>query len=134
MGYSAYSYAVFGVRVPRSQIKKPVNVRSCVHDVQHGMNFCPECGKPVYTQKTQDILESMDSKNLSYFYSDYEGNGDVVIGFCVGKTDYDNNTEPVECKVPTPGMALELVEFFKEHNLPYTEKHIKMYVMTYHSY
>lgn len=134
MGYDAYSYAVFGVKVPRSVVKQPVKVRACKHDIQDGMKFCPECGKPAYKEEIQDILDSMESNKLSYFYSDYEGKGDVVIGFCVGKTGYDTNTEPVECNPPTPGMAVEILEFFKLHNISYTEQHIKMYVMTYHSY
>jgi hypothetical protein len=134
MSYSAYSYVVFGVLVPRDTIKHTIRIRGCEHTIEPKMNFCPECGKPAYKEKVQNILNPMEDNKLSYFYSDYEGESHIVIGFCVGKTDYNTNTEPVACKVPTPNMILELIEFFKEHNLPYKEKDIKMYVITYHSY
>lgn len=134
MGYSAYSYAVFGVKTARSNMKQTVKVRACHHKIADGMKFCPECGKPAFVEEQENILDSMEDKGLSYFYSDYSGNADVVLGFCVGRTSYSDNNEPVACKAPTPGMAVEILEFCKEHNLPYTEKDLKMYVMTSHSY
>lgn len=134
MGYDAYSYAVFGVKTARSNIKQKVKVRACHHAIADGMKFCPECGKHAFVEKEENILDGMDDKKLSYFYSDYNGNADVVLGFCVGRTSYRNNTEPVECYPPTPRMAVEILEFCKEHNLPYTEKNLKMYVLTEHSY
>lgn len=134
MGYNATSYAVFGIKTARKNMKQLVNVRTCSHNVSEGMKFCPECGEPVYTQEKHDILDSMEEKGLSYFYSNYEGNGDIVLGFCVGKTSYSDNTKPIACKPPSPDMAVEILDFCKAHNLPYTEQNLKMYVMTHHSY
>lgn len=134
MGYSASSYAVFGIKTARSNMKQSVKVRACRHTIAEGMKFCPECGKPAFVEQEEDILESMKDKGLTYFYADYNRNNDVVLGFCVGRTSYSDENEPVECKPTTPGMAAEILEFCKVHNLPYTEKHIKMYVLTSHSY
>lgn len=134
MGYRAYSNTLFGVKVARSNMKQKVKVRACRHKVADGMKFCPECGKPAFIEEEDDVLESMKDKGLSYYYSDYNRDNDIVLGFCVGRTSYSDNTEAVECKPPTPSMAAEILAFCKEHNLPYTEKHIKMYVLTNHSY
>lgn len=134
MGYSAYSYAVFGIKTARSNMKKTFKARACTHKIADGMKFCPECGKPAFFEELDDILEAMNNGELSYYYSDYNRDTDVVLGFCVGRTSYSDNTEAVECSPPTPRMALEIVEFCKEHNLPYTERDIKMYVLTHHSY
>lgn len=132
MSYDAYSYAVFGIKTSRKNMKKNIKVRACRHTIADGMKFCPECGKPAFIEEEDDILESMKDKGLSYFYSDYNRDTEVVLGFCVGSTSYGKDT--VECKPPTPGMAAEILEFCKVNNLPYTEKNLKMYVMTYHSY
>lgn len=134
MSYSAYSYVVYGVKVPRFSIKQSVKIRGCHHEIEDSMKFCPECGKPSYIEKKQDILDSMEDKKLSYFYSDYEGKDDVVIGFCLAKTSYNTNTMPIECDTPTPDMSDELNTFLKQYDFPYTEKNFKTYVMTYHSY
>lgn len=134
MSYQAYSHLIFGFKAPRSTVNQSDAVRGCNHSITQGMKFCPECGASVYIQKQSRILNSFKYDKLSYFFSDHEGNEDIVIGFSLGKTDYNTMSTPVSCKSPTPEMKDEILQFITEHNLNYSEKHIKMYVMTYHSY
>ncbi len=132
MGYSAYSYLVFGIKTNLNSVKKTSKERACSHDVQSNMKFCPECGKPTFTEKTVSILDSMEKNILSYFYSDPENKSDIILGFQLGGTDYKNDISEV---MPiTPNMIEEIMQFCKENNLPYKENQCKTYVMTYHSY
>lgn len=133
MGYSIYTYVVFGIKTPRSNMKQTVKVRSCNHNVTEDMNFCPQCGKPVFFEETDEVLESMNSFDLSYFYCDYQRDTEVVLGFCLNKTSSSDDV-PVVCGEPTSKMTVEILDFCKKHNLPYTENDILTYVVTYHSY
>jgi hypothetical protein len=134
MGYSAYSYAVFGVKTDISSVNQTNQKRSCNHDVKPNMKFCPECGKPTFVEKTVFLLDSMEDKKLSYFYSDPESKDNIVLGFRLAATSYNTNCTPIEIPNPTPVMIEEIMQFCKENNLPFKEKDCKMYVMTYHSY
>lgn len=134
MGYSAYSYAVFGVKTNLSSVKKTTQKRSCNHNINTSMKFCPECGKPTFSEKTVTLLDSMEDNKLSYFYSDYESKEDIVLGFRLAATSYNTNCTPIEIKSPTPSMIEEIMQFCKDNDLPFQEKDCKMYVMTYHSY
>lgn len=133
MGYSVYSYVVFGIKTPRSNIKQSVKVRSCNHNVTEDMNFCPQCGKPVFVEQVEEILEGMNQFDLSYFYCDYQRDTEVILGFCLNKSSSYNDS-PVICGQPTPSMTLEILDFCKKYHLPYTEHDICTYVVTYHSY
>ncbi len=131
MGYSAYSYVVFGVKTSIESIKKTTKQRSCGHDVQSHMKFCPECGEPNTTEKTVYLLDySMEKEGLSYFYSDPNNRQEIVIGFQLGFSDQDFS----EVSSIKSYMDKEIIQFCKDNNLPFTEKHCKTYVMTYHSY
>ena len=134
MSYQAYSHLIFGIKTPRSTVNQSDAIRGCNHPITPSMKFCPECGASAYIQKQSRILESFEYNKLSYFFSDHEGDDDIVIGFSLGKTDYDTMSTPVACKNPTPEMTEKILEFIKENNLNYSEQNIKMYVMTYHSY
>lgn len=132
MSYSAYSHVIFGIKTNIDSVKQNSMQRTCDHDVQSNMNFCPECGKPTFTEKTVSLLDSMEENGLSYFYSDPSNKDDIIIGFQLGVTDY--NKDIAEVKPATTNMTEEIMQFCKDNNLSYTENHCKMYVITYHSY
>lgn len=133
MGHSIYSYVVFGIKTPRSNMKQLLKIRSCTHNVTEDMNFCPDCGKPIFVENVEEILEAMSVSDLSYFYCDYQYDTEVILGFCLSKTSSSYDV-PVVCLEPTSRMTLEILDFCKKHNLPHTENDILTYVVTYHSY
>jgi hypothetical protein len=133
MSYSASSYAVFGIKTSINNINQIVKTRGCKHQMVGNANFCSQCGKPSYIEKEGRIIEPMEAKQLSYFYSFHEQKNDIVIGFHLAETDSDSHI-PMEIKSPTTEMIKEILDFCKMYSLSYTEKDIKMYVLTYHSY
>lgn len=79
-------------------------------------------------------LKAQYDNQLSYFYSDYENSDYVVVGFRLGKTEYDTHSEPVACISPNISMAQEILEFCKDNKIKCKNDDLKMYTMTYHSY
>lgn len=82
----------------------------------------------------QSSLQAQKEHELSYFYSDYEESTDVIVGFLLGKTDYNTYTEAVVCDAPTISMAQEIIEFCKDNSIDCDNEDLNMYTMTYHSY
>ena len=134
MGYDAYSYAAFGVKTSEDAITKIVTKRACNHTILAGSKFCHECGRPANTEKREVLLNAMKDKVISYFPTDSGCSGDIVVGFKLARADENNN--PVAIKFPSTQDDLkeQLLTFFKEHELPFTEKDIQLYILTYHSY
>jgi len=132
MGLDVYTYVVFGKRVPRSTIKAVVNQRGCTHDIDIKQNFCPVCGKPVWTENPHDLLDSMNSGALSYFYP-YHNTDDVIIGFALAKTDSHRIREPdmLEVLSPEPHMIKEIVQFFKDNDIALDVSELKTYAFSY---
>ena len=136
MGYSAYSYCVFGIKMSLESVQKSVKERVCHHDIPDNAKFCPTCGKPAYEEYQENVIDPFEIYKLSYFFSSYdfrEKNG-IVLGFCIAKTGYSTDCDFIECITPTNDMIKIVMDFCKEYNLPYNEKDCKTYIMTYHSY
>lgn len=141
MGYSAYVYQVFGVRVAAAAIKKEVNTRGCSHTEVNGANFCPECGKPMWIKKTENSLESLADKGLSYYFSDHEtvNRGDVILGFklnFIGSyADKDHMAAiPELSERQRLSMWQEIQLFCNERSIAVTQEDLKYWSILYHSY
>lgn len=136
MGYDAYSYAVYGKIVKSKSLEVVKPKRACNHGVEPEHKFCPECGKPTYTYGETKLLDSMEDKGLSYYYSDYENKEEVVLGFILGRDGYSSRKYSpfVEVKLPTPGMTEEIKKFCEENGIPFKDGDCKTWVFTYHSY
>lgn len=136
MGYDAYSYSVFGIRMKHKEIRKVVRERACDHDIPDNAKFCPTCGQPAYTTINESIIDSFENDGLTYFYSNYDDTfqDDILVGFSLGETSYNSQCEYIECQSPTQSMIDQIVEFCREHDLEYTAEDCKTYVFTHHSY
>lgn len=134
MGYSAYSYAVFGLKVSKNDITKETQVRNCNHNVDLQAKFCSECGKPIYQIKKERIVDHGYSPNeIGYFVSDPGNDNTGILGFVLAKTDY-NSTTYLKIPLPTLEMIEQLKEFLHEHSIEYNEEELNSYLYTYHSY
>ena len=132
MGYDAYSYAVFGKQVSKRDLTVVTKVRGCLHNTDTTQKFCSECGNPVWTQEEAFIADEGYGKKIGFFKSSADTD-DGVLGFKLVSTqssDYDYHPIPV----PTPGMAVEILDFFKKHGIACYEDELKSYLYTYHSY
>lgn len=130
MGYSASAYLVYGFQCSKSDLETVKQVRGCKHP-EANSKFCPECGKPMFVEKTTSI--DMDygyknEKNLALYSSDYESR-ERVIGFVLGYTDSIN-----EVSMPTPEMKKALLDFIQKHDLDYSELHLGIKLILHHSY
>jgi hypothetical protein len=130
MGYSASAYLVYGFKCSKSDLQTVKQVRGCNHP-QTGGKFCPECGKPMFVEKTETIdldYGYENEKNLALYSSDYESY-ERVVGFVLGYTDSIS-----EVSMPTPEMKKALLDFIQEHNLDYNEMHLAVKLILHHSY
>lgn len=130
MGYSASAYLVYGFKCSKQDLQTTVQVRGCKHPQTSG-KFCPECGKPMFVEKTHtiDLDEGYkNEKNLAMYSSDYESH-ERVIGFVLGYTDSIS-----EVSIPTPDMKKALLDFIQEHELDYSEMHLAVKLILHHSY
>jgi hypothetical protein len=139
MGYSAYSHAIYGITVNRSKLEKTERTRGCDHDTDTTKNFCSECGEPVWVEETCSVLDTIEDSRkgkLSYFTESGDHsrnpNYEYMIGFELASTNYDKNR--VEMDQPTEKMKQEILKFIKDNKLNLTEKDIKIFIYTYHSY
>lgn len=135
MGYSAYSYTVYGKIVNKSDITELYQVRGCKHNVDTSSKFCPECGKPMFKiEEREKGLFDEDNKpgTIGKYYSDYASDT-FIVGFCLAHTSYNSDVfmpvQPV-----TDKMKQDLIDFFTENEIEYQESDFKVYTYTYHSY
>lgn len=132
MGYDAYSYAVFGKQVSKSDLTVVTKVRGCSHKTDTNQKFCSECGKPVWKQEKEFIADEGYGNKIGFFKSSADTD-EGVLGFklvSTGSSDNDYYAIPA----PKPSMAVEILEFFKKHNIACSEDELKSYLYTYHSY
>lgn len=131
MGLDVYAYAVYGTIVDKSALTKVVNTRGCRHDIGNvAGNFCTECGAKTWVETEEELLESMEGGQLSYFYSDYEDD-EVVLGFKLASvSDYDYK----EIRQPTVKMIEEISQFCANHNIVFDSEEFKTYMLMYYSY
>lgn len=135
MGLDVSTYVVFGQTMDKSFVKSNHKERGCKHETDLDKKFCAECGKPVWIEQDEDLLESMDSGKLSYFYTDYHSNK-IVIGFVLNKSRSHRSCDPdfLEVIEPTKKMFEELVKFFETNNIPYDVADFKVYAFSNFSY
>lgn len=139
MGYSAYSYVIYGIEVKRSDLTSDGVKRGCSHP-ETSSKFCGECGKPMFVHVEKSLIPALvdqqDSKNLSLYYPDHEAftrpNEKAILGYCLGRTSYDHDTSVIGNI--TPEMTKEIFNFCKENHIACDTKDLHTFVMTYHSY
>lgn len=139
MGYDAYSHVVYGVTVNKKDLETVENIRGCNHSIDENNKFCPECGSPVWKQRTISLLDDIKEEakgKLSYFTESGDAYNDpnynFIIGFQLATTEYNKNR--VVVSQPTEQMRKEILDFIKKNKLKLTEDDIKTFVYTYHSY
>lgn len=134
MGYDAYSYAVFGKEMHKSDLTVVTKKRSCVHDTNLNSKFCSECGKPVWVENKEFIADYGDGNKIGFFVSDHgQDNPEGILGFKLANAR-SSDTRMYEIPEPTTDMIQGIMDFFKLHNIEFDDKDLKSYLYTYHSY
>ena len=136
MGLDVYSNVVYGKVVSKDFFTHRQMIRGCEHKVDESKSFCQECGKQVWIETQDVLLDSQEDDGLSYFYSDYENQSQVILGFRLGKTGSHRNNDATFFKIKnvTPQMTQELITFFSERGIAATEKDFATHVFQYYSY
>lgn len=137
MGLDVYSNVVYGKVIPKEVLTQRQRVRGCNHEVDESKKFCPECGKPVWIETEDFMLDSQEDNGLSYFYSDPENQTSVIVGFRLGRTDSHRSggsCEFFKVKSITSQMTQELIAFFSQRGIITTNKDFAMHVFQYYSY
>jgi hypothetical protein len=148
MGYQAYSHVIYGISVNKKYLEKKERARSCTHNANESAKFCPECGKPIWTEKINSVLKGLshddyDENGELCYFTEYGGardepDYDFMIGFQLAQTGYGNksseNKNRAIVKMPTEKMKQEILGFIKKNKLKLTEEDIQMIAYTYHSY
>lgn len=81
MGIDYHSYVVYGVLVPRSTVE-PLEKKPYVdheHPVPPGADFCPVCGKQLFTTERQLPFDSADSWLSVYSRSSETPEDELVV-------------------------------------------------------
>lgn len=134
MGYSAYSNAVFGLLVNKSQLTVQNQKRSCDHDTDLEGNFCSVCGEPVYIIEEEVIIDENSYRNtIDYFVSSADSDKKGILGIRIAETD-DQDTNYYPIAVPNEKLVNQLKDFLNKHNIAFADKDLKVYMYTYHSY
>jgi hypothetical protein len=131
MSHSVSSYVVYGLQTNIDAITKKFRIRSCEHDVSLDNKYCPECGKLMFTEESQNILGGTDEHEFSYF-SPFTGSEVIVIGFMLGKTGSGNTFS--EVKEVAGSMKKDILDYCQLNGIICDENNLKKYVMTHHSY
>lgn len=137
MGLDISSYVVYGKITPKEVLTQHHKARACNHEIDESKKFCSECGQPVWVQNENTLLDSLEDNCLSYFYSDYSNQKEVIVGFQLGETDsHRNNNETTfyQIKKPTPQMTQELIAFFSQRGIVTTDTDFAMHVFQHYSY
>jgi hypothetical protein len=137
MGLDVYSNVVYGKVISKEVLTQRQMVRACDHQIDESKKFCPECGKPVWVETENVMLDPQESNGLSYFYSDYENQNQVIVGFRLGETGShrnNNDTTFFKLKNQTPQMTQELIAFFSQRGITTTDKDFAMHLFQYYSY
>lgn len=137
MGLDVYAKVVFGKIVDRNSIIQTQKIRTCSHQTNKNNKFCPECGQPMWTEKQSIMLDCNEKDQLSYFYTDYENQEQVVVGFILGETSShrNNNLQPFfKVENVTAQMKQELIDFFAQQETTLNEDDFEIYVFNYFSY
>ena len=134
MGYEAYSYVVYGKEVEEDEITISQSIRNCSHQTDLSMKFCGECGKPVYKEIEEVLLESGWTANKLAFFKSSSDTTNGIVGYLLNKTNsQDCSYHPII--EPSPEMTKSILLFFKEKlDIEMEEDDLKKYVYTYHSY
>lgn len=139
MGYSAYSYVVYGIRVKHSDLTFEEVERGCSHP-ETKSKFCGECGKPMFVHTEYSLIPALEEQQhqgmLSIYYSDHERftrpNHEAILGYCLGRTSYERDCSIV--RNISDEMTKNIFDFCKEHRIACDTKDLHTFVMTYHSY
>ena len=136
MGLDVYSNVVYGKVISKEVLTQRQKVRGCSHQIDESKKFCPECGKSVWIETKDILLDSQEDNGLSYFYIDCENQNEVIVGFRLGRTGSHRNGsyEFFKVKSMTPQMTQELMAFFSQRGITTTEKDFDTYVFQYYSY
>lgn len=115
MGYDASASMAIGVRKLASDFKKQVKVRGCKHD-ETKAKFCPECGKPMWVDKTEYIIDVFDmyeenEEGISCIRPNCDTD-DIVIGFNLCVVSSYNNISGID--ILTESEMDEYKEILKE--------------------
>jgi hypothetical protein len=101
MSVSFSASAVIGVRVAKEKLFTRVRVPGCSHANAEGVKFCPECGKPAWRDRSEEItgydsdretLRALSAglADLSVEIEHCEDNTHFIIGHCcVSRNDRD---------------------------------------------
>jgi hypothetical protein len=135
MGLDVYGYVVFGKVFDKKDLEKTTLSRSCEHDTDLEKPFCSQCGKKVFEEIKESILEKLDDLydwrngiNVTYFGD--PDKDEVIIGVSLAKTASNCNGF-YRVASPSQEMMVLIKTFLEENNLPLGE--IETYLLNEYS-
>lgn len=131
MSRSVCTEVLLGVRFKQSELKRSKKVKNCNHENPATAKFCGECGKLIYSEKTEYIFKDKildklyDNKKGEVYLTGTYDNQDKYIGIRLS-----NLSEKCETEVDMSNLEKKkekLLNFFQENNLNIKTENIKIY-------